>query len=116
MTPAARVEAGSAASAALNERSSSGHAVTALNERSAPGAAPARQKLSYKEQRELAELPGRIEALEAEQKLLSERLADPGTYGQGAVTHGLHTRFAEIEEELMNCLERWSELESRTRP
>jgi ATP-binding cassette subfamily F protein uup len=82
-----------------------------------PRGNPAKSKLSYKEQRELAELPGRIETLEAEQKLLSERLADPATYGQaGAATHSLHSRFAEIEEELMVCLERWSELESRVRP
>ena len=40
-----------------------------------PRPAAARTKLSYKEQRELEALPGRIEALEAEQKTLFERLA-----------------------------------------
>ena len=39
-------------------------------------AAPQARKLSYKEQRELDELPARIEALEAEQKALAELLAE----------------------------------------
>ena len=48
---------------------------------------PARAKLSYKEQRELDALPQRIADLEAEQKRLATRLADPSTYqaqGNGA--------------------------------
>jgi ATP-binding cassette subfamily F protein uup len=78
--------------------------------------APApRTKLSYKEQRELAELPGRIEALETEQKTLSAQLADPATYGaETSRINQLHSRFADIEEALMHALERWSELESKT--
>src|SRR5690606_20413448 len=45
----------------------------------APAAAKPR-KLSYKEQRELDELPGRIEALEAEQSELGTLIGDPDFY------------------------------------
>ncbi|MBP5990057.1 MAG: ATP-binding cassette domain-containing protein [Piscinibacter sp.] len=72
------------------------------------------RKLSYKEQRELDELPGRIETLEAEQKALNELLADPSGYVKDAqrMTEA-HKRVAEIDELLMSALERWEELGSR---
>jgi ATP-binding cassette subfamily F protein uup len=81
-----------------------------------PPAAPAAKprKLSYKEQRELDELPARIEALEAEQKTLNELLADPQSYvkdPQG--TTAAHKRVGEIDDELMAALERWEELGAR---
>ena len=76
--------------------------------------APAKAKLSYKEQRELDALPARIEALEAEQKLLHEQLAGPGLYTQSAVRASeLHTRNETIDAELMAALERWEVLGSR---
>ena len=80
----------------------------------APVAANKPRKLSYKEQRELDELPGRIETLEAEQKTLNELLADPSGYVKDAqrMTEA-HKRVAEIDELLMSALERWEELGSR---
>jgi len=79
-----------------------------------PTPASARTKLSYKEQRELEALPARIEALEAEQKTLAETLADPAFYAREAQRAGeLSRRHAEIEEELMACLERWEALGAR---
>ena len=42
-----------------------------------------KRKLSFKETRELAELPGKIAALEDEQKAIAARLEDPALY-QGA--------------------------------
>ncbi len=73
-----------------------------------------RQKLSYKENRELQELPARIEQLEREQSELSARLADSETYrGDSAAVRQLHERSESIEAELIQCLERWTELESR---
>ena len=80
----------------------------------APVAANKPRKLSYKEQRELDELPGRIETLEAEQKALNELLADPSGYVKDAqrMTEA-HKRVAEIDELLMGALERWEELGSR---
>jgi ATP-binding cassette subfamily F protein uup len=73
-----------------------------------------RTKLSYKEQRELDALPGRIASLETEQKQLGASLADPQTYQQpGADLKAMNERFALIETELLECLERWEELEAR---
>ncbi len=74
-----------------------------------------RKKLSYKDQRELDELPSKIAALENEQAQISTRLNDPELYkGDPAEGIRLNRRFAEIEEELMNCITRWDELESKT--
>jgi ATP-binding cassette subfamily F protein uup len=79
-----------------------------------PPAARPRVKLSYKEQRELDALPERIERLEAEQKAIGARLADPSTYqGDPAAIRPLNERFAAIDAELLECLERWERLESR---
>jgi ABC transport system ATP-binding/permease protein len=78
----------------------------------AGNAAP--KKLSYKEQQDLATLPGRIEALEAEQKALEARLASPELYAQGTQQAAdLHARFGKLEEELMAALERWEALSAR---
>jgi ATP-binding cassette subfamily F protein uup len=71
-------------------------------------------KLSYKENRELESLPRRISALEAEQAALARELAEPALYrDQPDRVHGVRVRYAEIETELMECLERWEELDSR---
>ena len=73
-----------------------------------------RAKLSYKEQRELEALPARIEALETEQREIAAQLADPAFYVREAARAGdLSRRHAEIEEELMHCLERWEALGAR---
>jgi ATP-binding cassette subfamily F protein uup len=76
---------------------------------------PARPaKLSYREQRELESLPGRIEALEAEQKALEAQLADPASYQQGGdAVRAMRERFEAIEAELLEALERWEALEAR---
>ena len=80
---------------------------------SAP-APKARTKLSYKEQRELDELPTRIEALEAEQKTLAERLAGSELYlNEPQRVPELQARHEAIEAELMAALERWEHLASR---
>ena len=79
-----------------------------------PRPAAARTKLSYKEQRELEALPGRIEALEAEQKTLFERLASPALYTEAPQdVASLQARHDAIEAELMAALERWEELAAR---
>jgi ATP-binding cassette subfamily F protein uup len=79
-----------------------------------PRPAAARTKLSYKEQRELESLPDRIEALEAEQKSLVERLASPALYtGAPQQVASLQARHDQIEAELMAALERWESLAAR---
>ena len=71
-------------------------------------------KLSYKEQRELAELPARIEALEAEQIHLNVALADGDLYAkEPARAAQMTARVAEIDDTLMVALERWELLGSR---
>lgn len=70
-----------------------------------------KKKLSYKEQRELDELPALIEALEAEQATVQTALAD-GTLYQNDAAHAvtLQMRDSELEEALMHALERWEAL------
>ena len=71
-------------------------------------------KLSFKEARELEALPARIESLEREQAELGRRLADPELYrARAEEVQRVKTRYAQIEEELMLALERWTELEGR---
>ncbi len=78
-------------------------------------AQPARSKLSYKEQRELDTLPARIEALEAEQKILAERLASNDLYvTEPQAVPALQARHELIEVELLEALERWELLASRS--
>ncbi len=78
----------------------------------APAAKP--RKLSYKEQRELDELPARIEALEAEQKSLGALLADPDAYVKDPPgVASAQARYAQIDDDLLAALERWELLGSR---
>jgi ATP-binding cassette subfamily F protein uup len=72
------------------------------------------RKLGFKEQRELQEMPARIEALEAEQREIGERLASSSLYTDEPQRVGeLQARYAQIEDELMQALERWETLSAR---
>jgi ATP-binding cassette subfamily F protein uup len=74
------------------------------------------KKLSFKEQRELEQLPQQIAALEAEQATISERLADSTLYAkEPAEAHKLSQRFAEIDQLLIDSLERWEIIEAKTK-
>ena len=74
------------------------------------------KKLSFKEQRELESLPQQIADLEAEQASISQRLADPELYRkQPDEVQKLNQRFAEIDQLLMESLERWEAIEARAR-
>jgi ATP-binding cassette subfamily F protein uup len=70
------------------------------------------RKLSYKEQRELEELPQRIEALEREQKQLHEQMGDAAFYQQdsGRIS-AAKTRLEQLEQELNAAYLRWELLE-----
>lgn len=72
-----------------------------------------RRKRSYKEQREIDEMPARIEVLEREQAALQVAVADPGLYekDQLEVTR-LFERLATIDQALAECYARWEGLES----
>lgn len=70
-------------------------------------------KLSYKDQRALEQLPAEIEALETEQATLSEKLADGSWFVSDAnAATQASQRLAEIDELLLEKLERWDELEN----
>jgi ATP-binding cassette subfamily F protein uup len=71
------------------------------------------RKLSYKEQRELAELPARIERLEQEQLNLQQQLSDPALYsGSPQKAQDLGARLQALATELAAAYARWEMLES----
>ncbi len=79
---------------------------------SPPPPAPGPRKLSYNEQRELESLPARIEELEARQRELHGKMADPAWYRQGA--EALSSSQAELDRlsrELENAYSRWEALD-----
>ena len=74
------------------------------------------KKLSFKEQRELEELPKLISDLEREQAEIGTKLADPDLYRQDPTAmQTLNARFAEIESLLLQSLEKWEHIEARTK-
>ncbi|MEX8506121.1 ATP-binding cassette domain-containing protein [Leptothrix ochracea] len=80
----------------------------------APASVAPKRKLSYKEQRELDELPARIEALEKEQKVLADALAGTELYQEGAARIAqTQARYEVLDTELMSLLERWEVLSAR---
>jgi ATP-binding cassette subfamily F protein uup len=73
-----------------------------------------RKKLSFKEQRELEQLPARIAALEVEQAALQGRLADPGFYqGPAEARREAQARLAKVDSEIDAALLRWEALEAK---
>ena len=79
-------------------------------------AAVKKVKLSYKEQRELEELPKLIASLEDEQALITAQLNAPDFYKTNpADARRINARFSEIDEQLMEALERWEKIEARAR-
>ena len=79
-------------------------------------AAPKKVKLSYKDPRELEQLPAEIEKLETEQTELSAKLADGSWFVSDAnAATAASQRLAEIEEVLLEKLERWDILENMSK-
>lgn len=69
-------------------------------------------RLSYKDQRELNELPALIEKLEAEQAELHHKIADPQFYQQDAARiASVLDRLKMLEQELTVAYQRWEALE-----
>jgi ATP-binding cassette subfamily F protein uup len=72
------------------------------------------KKLSYKEQRELNAIPGRIEALEQEQRQLTQQVSQAELYQQHRDTiTATMDRLHQIHEELEQAYERWEYLDAR---
>lgn len=71
-----------------------------------------KKKLSYKDQRELDNLPEKIETLENELSSLTTTISDAQFYQQDKDTITATTqRLAEVEKELEQAYQRWEELE-----
>lgn len=71
-------------------------------------------KLSYKEQYELNHLPDEIILLEQEQQELTDKLLNPNIFKQDyQLANQWQNRIMEIEETLLNKLERWEALEAK---
>lgn len=77
-----------------------------------PGSRP--RRLSWQEQRELEELPQRIETLESRKAALEAAVGDPAFYGRPhpEVAATLE-RLAALGADLEHAYARWSELEAR---
>jgi len=81
-----------------------------------PKGSPLRKKASYREQQELLALPGRIEKLEVEQQQLHAAVAAPDFYREPAETIARTlARLGTIDQELLDALARWDELDSLTK-
>jgi ATP-binding cassette subfamily F protein uup len=77
----------------------------------APGRAP-RRRLGYNEQRELAVIGGRIEALETELRELQEQMQDPEAYRLPPdMLARRQQRLAELPPAIERLVDRWAELE-----
>jgi ATP-binding cassette subfamily F protein uup len=88
-------------------------AAPAIGAVAVPTPVPRPKKLSYKDQRDLEQLPARIEALEKEQAQIHVSLADPALYQKGGdALNALQARMSALEGELASAYERWEALES----
>jgi ATP-binding cassette subfamily F protein uup len=92
----------------------------AAEEKSLPeksAAAPAARKpvkLSFKERQELEELPARIEKTELEIAQIQKRLSDPDFYKNALEAASFGSRLQELEDYLMENLQRWEDLEQKS--
>jgi ATP-binding cassette subfamily F protein uup len=104
-----KISAGSVAAPARRGQKADGRAT-----RNLAGPVPTKTRLSFKEERELAELPIKIDALEREKAQISAAFANPALYrDQPEQVKQLNLRFAAIEAELASAMLRWEQLEAR---
>jgi ATP-binding cassette subfamily F protein uup len=74
---------------------------------------PAKAKLSYKDARELEQLPQRIEALEAQLARMAAAMNEPAFYQRGAAAVGAdNATLARLQAELDAAYARWAELDA----
>ena len=69
-------------------------------------------KLSYKHQRELGNLPAKIEKLEKQKSLLEEQMSAPGFYqSDHQQVQQVSQELAKVQGQLEAAFNRWAELE-----
>jgi len=74
-----------------------------------------KNKLTYGEQKELRNLPAKIEKLEAKKTELEAKLADPAVYqGDGNQLTSLQADYTKLDKEVTDAYSRWDELESKS--
>jgi ATP-binding cassette subfamily F protein uup len=112
---ASRLQAQRARSLARAEAADRARAAAARQAPAAPATASTKPlKLSFQERKEHEALPAQIEALEAQQATLEQRLADPATYQDPGVDPGALSREHEaLSAAIEAAYERWSALEER---
>jgi ATP-binding cassette subfamily F protein uup len=104
--------AASAARAAENTARAPEKASDAEGSRETGAARP--NKLSFKETRELADAPAKIETLEREQEELNDRVSEPSFYRSDPSSQKrVQARVAALAEEIAAAYKRWEELEAR---
>ncbi|GAB4271013.1 MAG: ABC transporter ATP-binding protein [Methylomicrobium sp.] len=82
-------------------------------EKKAKSTAPKRKKLSYKEQKELDDLPDLIDRLESEQAELNAMVNAPSFYkNDPALVAQTLEKLKNLDEQLERAFERWHELEA----
>ena len=102
---------------AVDQKSAVKKAIAKAEAAATPVEAPAKKvKLSYKDQRALEQLPAEMEALEKEQAKINAQLADGSLFvSDNDKAMKLSARLAEIDEQLLEKMERWEELEEMTK-
>jgi ATP-binding cassette subfamily F protein uup len=70
-----------------------------------------KRRLTYSEEKELAALPERIDALERDREQLYVTLADPAVLRDGVAVVSTKARLATLDAELAGLMERWEALE-----
>jgi ATP-binding cassette subfamily F protein uup len=100
----------------LRQKKSAGPLPAARSARPKPERATAGpRRVSFKEKRELHDLPGTIEKLEAEKQDLFALMASPSFYAtRGDEVARIRERLAAVEAEIHIAYARWMELESLT--
>lgn len=85
-------------------------------EAAAAASTPKKVKLSYKDQRALEQLPAEMEALEKEQAEINAQLADGSLFvSDNTKAMTLSARLSEIDDLLLEKMERWEELEEMSK-
>ncbi|MBK7115673.1 MAG: ATP-binding cassette domain-containing protein [Proteobacteria bacterium] len=77
-------------------------------------AAPAKRRLSFKDQRELDALPAQLESMETERAALQGEIADPKFYSREHTEVAARLKsLSDLEARIEIAFARWSDLESR---
>jgi ATP-binding cassette subfamily F protein uup len=103
------------AKAGAAAKSTQSATAVAVTQRKQDGPKPA--KLSYKDQRELGNLPARIEKLEIQQAQLEKQISEPGFYQSDRDSiRKVMQELEDLQVQLEAAFARWSELEAARSP